>query len=69
MWVERHGMDSFIHSFTHSGVSSRGYYSEALPASIDKDKEEGLNSDRCRLKFGKVGHQKGPQLKVKIIPC
>jgi len=30
------------------------------------DKEEELQRD---VKFGSVGHQKGPQLKEKIIPC
>ena len=30
------------------------------------DKEEGLQKE---VKFGRVGHQKGPQLKRKIIPC
>src|SRR6218665_4036533 len=30
------------------------------------DKEDGLQRD---VKFGRVGHQKGPQLKGKIIPC
>jgi len=30
------------------------------------DKEEGLQRD---VKFGRVGHQKEPQLKGQIIPC
>jgi len=30
--------------------------------------KEGLENERD-VKFGGVGHQKGPQLKGKIIPC
>src|SRR6218665_378730 len=56
-----------LHSFIHSGdldsASSRDYYSEALPAT---DKKEGLERD---VKFGRVGHQHGTQLKGEIIPC
>src|SRR6218665_1678874 len=53
-----------IHSFIHSGdlysASSRG-----APSPVT-DKKEGLQRD---VKFGRVGHQQGTQLKGEIIPC
>ena len=56
---------SFIHSGDLYSASSRDVYSEALPAQ-SRTKKEGLQRN---VKFGRVGHQQGTQLKGEIIPC
>ena len=55
---------SFIHSGDLYSASSRDYYSEALPAQ-PRTKKKDLRD----VKFGRVGHQHGTQLKGEIIPC
>ena len=45
-------------------ASSRDYYSEAHPAKSWPKKKDFR---RCSLKFGRVGHQQGTQLKGEIM--